>query len=80
MFAPSLMDREDPIVGLSKIQVTFTDNALTVTAARQNSLNGVANYFDLSKKYHIFFAYGTITNGLMNYHPLRVSSDAMFFV
>jgi hypothetical protein len=80
MFAPSLMVKEDPLLGLSQINSSLSDNSLTVTLVRQNSLSQVPQYFGLSKKYYIFFAYGTITNNLMNYHPLRASSDEMYFV
>lgn len=80
MFTPALLDNSNPTVGLSDMHTKTTNGEITCTLTRQNSKSDTANYFDLSKKYYLLFAYGKMNGGQMQYHRMRTSSADKYFV
>ena len=61
---PSLMNSNNPTVGLSKSLVSSNNGWLTCSFTRQISMSSQQNYFDLNDLYYVFAAWGPLdSNG-----------------
>jgi hypothetical protein len=55
---PSLLDNNDPSIGITNVQVTFTNGWLKCLFTRMKSMPTTTNYFDLNTNFYILSAIG----------------------
>ena len=61
---PSLMNSNNPTVGLSKSLVSSNNGWFSCSFTRQISMSSQKNYFDLNDLYFVFAAWGPVdSNG-----------------
>ena len=62
---PQLLDRNDPALGYSNIRISLINDVLMCSFTRaKNGYSHIANYYDLSKPFHILTASGPIIDGI----------------
>jgi hypothetical protein len=59
--APTLLDSNNPSIGLTNTNVTLSNGWLSCSFTRKTSISSNSNYFDLKNQYFILAALGSFT-------------------
>ena len=68
--APVYMDSSYPSLGFSHIKTSLANNVLTCSFTRAKVVSNMTDYFDVSKKFHILTASGSVLGGFLNFESI----------
>ena len=76
--APLLLDSNNPSIGLNNTIITLSNGWLSCSFTRNISNSSNPSYFDLSKQYYIFAAFGTYTTSRIGNFFVLIRSKYTF--
>ncbi len=66
---PQILDPANPSIGLSNTNVKLENGQLSCSFKRAKSVEGIKNYFDLTRKYFLLCSKGPVKNGYYSISP-----------